>query len=70
MEKTYPGQEVYGIKFQYHMYGSTIGSAYLASSADGASWTGLWSKAGDMGDQWLQAVAYAAGPGHNILRFS
>ena len=32
LEKTFPaGQELYGIAFQYHMYGGTMGSAVLES---------------------------------------
>ena len=32
------GHHLYGISFQYHKYGATIGSAVLESSADGAIW--------------------------------
>ena len=63
------GQELYGMAFQYHMYGSTMGSAVLESSADGASWVSLWSKSGNMGNQWLQATVYA-GSGQTMLRFT
>merc|ERR1719424_72999 len=70
MEKSFPaGQELYGVAFQYHMYGAAIGSAVLETSADGASWDALWSKSGNLGDQWLQAALYAD-PGQTMLRFT
>ena len=70
LEKSFPvSHELYGIAFQYHMYGSTIGSAVLETSADGTSWDSLWSKAGDLGDQWLQASVYA-GSGQTMVRFT
>ena len=51
LEKTFPaGQELYGIAFQYHMYGAAMGSAVLESSADGTSWVSLWSKSGNLGE--------------------
>ena len=69
LEKSFPaGQELYGIGFQYHMYGSTIGLAVLETSANGTSWGPLWSKSGDLGDQWLQATVYA-GSGQSMVRF-
>ena len=69
LEKTFPvGQELYGIAFQYHMHGDTMGSAVLESSADGTSWALLWYKSGDQGDQWLLATVYAAS-GQTMLRY-
>ena len=72
LEKTFPaGQELYGIAFQYHMYGSSMGSAVLESSATGTSWASLWSQSGNMGNQWNQATVYAlGGSGQRILRFT
>ena len=70
LEKTFPaGQELYGIAFQYHMYGYTMGSAVLESSANGTSWAPLWSQSGNKGNQWLQATVYA-GSGQAMLRFT
>ena len=70
LEKTFPpGQELYGVAFQYHMYGHDMGSAVLESSADGMSWASLWSKFGNQGSQWLQATVYA-GSGHTMLRYT
>ena len=70
LEKAFPaGQELYGIAFQYHMYGGTMGSAVLESSVTSTSWASLWSKSGNMGNQWLQATAYAVS-GHTMLRYT
>ena len=70
LDKAFPaGQELYGIAFQYHMYGYGMGSAVLESSATGTSWTSLWSQSGNMGNQWLQATAYA-GSGQTMLRYT
>ena len=64
------GQELYGIAFQYHMYGAAIGTARLEtiSSAVGASWDQLWTKSGDQGNRWNQATVYASS-NQTTLRF-
>ncbi len=42
--------------FQYHMYGSSMGTLTLeASSNNGATWSSLWSKSGDQGNSWQSA---------------
>ena len=73
LAKTFVGGAfVYGISFQYHMYGSTIGSAILESGAPGASgtnWTTIWSQSGDLGDQWNQALVFAQ-QSPTMLRFT
>ena len=70
LQKTFPaGQELYGIAFQYHMYGATMGSAVLECSANGTSWASLWSQSGNLGDQWNQATVYA-GSGQAMLRYT
>ena len=70
LEKTLPAGEVLsGVAFQYHMYGSAMGSVVLESSADGSSWATLWSKSGDLGDQWNQALVFA-GNHQKMLRFT
>ena len=70
LQKAFPAG-VYGIAFQYHMYGATIGTAVLESSATGTSWASLWSKGpGDKGNHWNQATAYARGSGQTMLRFT
>ena len=67
LEKTFPvGQTLYGVSFQYHMHGSSIGSVVLESSVDASSWASLWSKSSDQGDQWLQATVYA-GSGQTLV---
>jgi MAM domain, meprin/A5/mu/SprB repeat/Putative metal-binding motif/Secretion system C-terminal sorting domain/Proprotein convertase P-domain len=59
--------------FAYHMYGDQIGSLSLeASITGGQSWTTLWSKSGNQGNQWKrQKVDLAPYHGMTILlRFS
>ena len=78
MHKTFPaGQTLCGVAFQYHMYGTTMGSAVVQTSAADpndpdaayeATWTSLWSKSGNQGDQWRQATLYAP-TGQTMLRF-
>ncbi|MEZ5045293.1 MAG: Ig-like domain-containing protein [Saprospiraceae bacterium] len=41
--------------FQYHMYGSAVGSLRLEASTDGQNWVSLWSKTGLQGNQWRSA---------------
>ena len=70
LEMTVPARhELSGISFQYHMYGAHIGSAVLESSADGTTWTNLWSQSGNLGNQWHQATVQASG-GQTMLRFT
>jgi len=39
--------------FKYHMYGaSTMGSLAIEASLDGTSWSTVWSRSGDQGNQW------------------
>ena len=71
MQKSFPSSsELYGIAFQYHMYGTNIGTAVLETKGSGGtSWVSLWSKSGNQGNQWRQAAAYA-GSGQTMLRFT
>ena len=70
LEETLPtGQYLYGVAFQYHMYGDTVGTVNLETSADGTSWVSLWAKSGNLGDQWRQATVYA-GSGQTMLRYT
>lgn len=40
--------------FQYHMYGTAIGSLVIQTSNDnGASWTNQWSQSGNQGNNWI-----------------
>jgi hypothetical protein len=70
MEKTLPtGEVLFGVSFQYHMYGSMMGSVVLETSATGSSWAPIWSKSGNLGDQWNQAIVFA-GNQQKMLRFT
>ena len=70
LQKMFPaGQDLCGITFQYHMYGDYMGSVVLESSINEQNWVQLWSKSGNMGNQWFQATAYASS-GQNMLRFT
>ncbi|WP_062058118.1 M14 family zinc carboxypeptidase [Aquimarina longa] len=43
------------LKFGYHMYGSHMGTMeVLVSADDGASYTSLWTKSGNLGNSWKQ----------------
>ena len=70
LEKTLPAGEVlFGVTFQYHMYGSMMGSVVLETSATGSSWSQIWSKSGNMGDEWKKAIVFA-GNQQKMLRFT
>ena len=69
-----PSKVLAGVTFQYHMYGATMGSVILesgvpAGEAGGTTWTTIWSKSGNLGDQWNQAVAFAP-QSPTMLRFT
>ena len=38
--------------FDYHMYGSRMGSLSAEVSIDGVNWTAIWNASGDQGNQW------------------
>ncbi len=43
--------------FQYHMYGTSMGTLALEASTDnGANWTSLWTKSGNQGNSWASAT--------------
>ncbi|WP_106791349.1 M14 family zinc carboxypeptidase [Aquimarina sp. Aq78] len=45
------------LEFGYHMYGSNMGAMeVLVSTNDGANFTSLWTKSGDLGNSWNQAT--------------
>ena len=67
-QKSFP-TELYAVAFQYHMYGSHMGSAVLETSVDGASWVSVWSQSGNKGNQWNHASANL-GSGTKMLRFT
>ncbi|MCP4440958.1 MAG: T9SS type A sorting domain-containing protein [Aureispira sp.] len=59
------------LSFQFHMYGSDMGTLELQASSDGSNWSTLWSKSGDQGNAWASADAdLSAYVGGNVqLRF-
>ena len=60
------------IEFVYHMLGGGMGSFHLeVSNDDGATWTSVWSRAGDQSTDWIhESVNLTAYQGDNIqLRF-
>jgi hypothetical protein len=56
------------VNFKYHMYGSSnMGSLVLEASLDGTSWTSVWSKSGNQGNNWQTAnVDLDAYAGQNV----
>lgn len=41
------------VSFNYHMFGTNIGTLRFQASANGgATWTTMWEKSGDQGDEW------------------
>ncbi|BAO55370.1 endonuclease [Nonlabens marinus] len=43
--------------FKYHMYGSTaMGSLSVEASLNGISWTSVWSRSGNQGNQWNSTI--------------
>lgn len=42
--------------FEYHMYGSNMGTLYLERSSNGSSWSTVWSESGDQGNSWQSAA--------------
>jgi hypothetical protein len=59
------------LNFKYHMFGADMGSLEVEISTDGVSWVSVWSKSGNQGDEWKDALidlsSYAAGS--PLLRF-
>ena len=49
------------VDFDYHMYGATIGTVEVQGSADGSSYTTLWTKSGEQGSGWSSASVDASG---------
>lgn len=46
------GESAATFSFQYHMYGSNVGSLTAQASTDGTSWTNLWTLSGNQGNSW------------------
>lgn len=55
--------------FDYHMYGSTMGSLDIdVSINDQATWTNVFSLSGDQGNQWFtQSIDFDAYVGHEVI---
>lgn len=49
------GESSATFSFQYHMYGSNVGSLTAQASTDGTSWTNLWTLSGNQGNSWQTA---------------
>lgn len=51
--------------FDYHMYGSSIGTLDLQASTDGNTWSSIWSLSGDQGNTWstqsVDLIGYTGG---------
>lgn len=50
------GESSAAFTFQYHMYGSTMGSLALSITSDDETWTNLWSLSGNQSNQWEEAL--------------
>lgn len=56
------------IMFDYHMYGSNMGTLELQISTDETNWTNLWSLSGDQGNQWSSAtISLASYTNQNVF---
>jgi hypothetical protein len=50
------GADVADFTFDYHMYGSNMGSLVLQAQTTAGNWTNLWSRSGDQGNAWDAAA--------------
>ena len=59
------------INFDYHMYGAAaMGGLNLEASADGTSWTTLWSKTGNQGNVWVsESIDLSAYASNSAVKF-
>jgi bacillolysin len=59
------------VSFDYHMYGTAMGTLELRAKPEGGSWSTIWSKSGNQGNSWYSAnVSLAAYAGGNVqLKF-
>ena len=49
-------QQDASLSFAYHMYGSTMGALSIEANGTETGWSTLWSRTGDQGNSWLEAV--------------
>lgn len=48
------GESSASLSFNYHMFGTSVGSMAIQTSDDnGATWTNQWSLSGNQGDSWM-----------------
>ncbi len=60
-------------RFAYHMYGATMGTLSVDASTDSCvTWTQIWTRSGDLGNQWRMAyIDLSAFAGSTVsLRFN
>ena len=67
ISRTVTAGSVTSLSFQYHMYGSTIGTATLEAYSIG-SWVSAWTKSGNLGNSW-QSASVTVASGATSLRF-
>ena len=61
------GESAASFSFQYHMFGSDVGSLTAQASSDGTTWTNVWTLSGNQGNSWQSAnVDLAAYLGGNV----
>lgn len=41
------------VTFDYHMFGTSMGTLSLEVSTNGSTWTSLWTRTGDQGPDWI-----------------
>ncbi|RZS93322.1 trypsin-like peptidase domain-containing protein [Aquimarina brevivitae] len=46
---------VANFSFDYHMYGSSMGSLVVEATSDGITWSSIWARSGNQGNQWYAA---------------
>lgn len=64
------GLAIAALRFDYHMYGVTMGTLNVEVTSD-TTWTNVWSMSGDQGNQWYSATVNLAGLGDTIkIRFN
>ncbi|PKV52897.1 putative secreted protein (Por secretion system target) [Aquimarina sp. MAR_2010_214] len=57
------------LSFDYHMYGSNMGTLEIrVSTDDGATWTSAWSLTGDQGNNWNSQVVSLSSYGGSVIK--
>lgn len=49
------GEASAAFSFDYHMYGTAMGTLELKAKPEGGSWSTIWSKTGNQGNSWFTA---------------